>query len=252
MRLLVVLALILALIASAARAQDARIAVAANFTAAAQDLADAFTAQTGKTVGLSFGSTGQLYTQIVQGAPFDGLLAADGERPARLVAAGIGAPQSRFTYALGRLALFSAETGRVTGPQSLAGAFSWLAIAEPNAAPYGSAAVEVLAALDLTEALAGSLVIGQNIAQTYQFVVTGNAEMGFVALAQIAGRADGSRWIVPESMHAPIAQDAVVIAGAPGAGMAEAFFAFLRREDGVAIIESHGYSVPEELRDIAH
>ncbi|WP_404402241.1 molybdate ABC transporter substrate-binding protein [Pelagibacterium halotolerans] len=245
MRLLAIIALVLGAGISAVRAQDAQIAVAANFIAAAEALAEAFETQTGAEIGLSFGSTGQLYAQIVQGAPFDGFLAADSERPDLLVEEELAVPDSRFTYAVGRLVLFSADSGRVYGPESLEGDFDRLAIAEPGAAPYGAAAVEVIAALGLTDALDAKLVIGQSIAQAYQFVETGNAEMGFVALAQVAGRGGGSQWVVPEEMHAPIAQDGVVIAAAPSAEVAEAFFDFMRSDTGAAIIASFGYGVPE-------
>ena len=224
-------------------AQDAQIAVAANFTAAAEELGVAFAAETGQEIGLSFGATGQLYAQITQGAPFDAFLAADAERPTLLMDEGLGVEGSVFTYAVGQLALFSVDPDRVTGPESLEGDFTRLAIAEPEAAPYGAAALEVIAALGLTEDLADRLVVGQNISQTYQFVDTGNAEMGFVALSQIAGREDGSRWIVDPDLYAPIAQDAVLINA--DNEVAADFLDFLKGEAGREIIASYGYGFAE-------
>ncbi|SDG74370.1 molybdate transport system substrate-binding protein [Pelagibacterium luteolum] len=227
----------------AVQAQDAQIAVAANFTAAAEELGAAFSTETGQSIAFSFGATGQFYAQITQGAPFDALLSADSATPARLVNEGIGVIGSEFTYAIGKLVLFSIEPDTVTGPQSLEGDFERLAIAEPAAAPYGAAALEVIAALGLTEVLADRLVIGQNISQAYQFVATGNAELGFVALSQIADRDDGSRWIVDEDLYAPITQDALLLS-ADNAAAAE-FLAFLGSETGRAIIASYGYGFTE-------
>lgn len=222
-----------------ATAQDAQIAVAANFTATAQELGAAFTAETGSEIGFSFGSTGQLYAQITQGAPFDAFLSADTATPARLLDEGLAEEGSAFTYAVGRLVLFSTLPDLVTGPESLKGDFTHLAIAEPAAAPYGAAAIEVIEALGLTEALAGKLVIGQNISQTYQFVDTANAELGFVALSQMAERTDGSRWVVEENIHSPIAQNAVLLDA--DNQTARAFLDFLSSETAKAIIGSYGY-----------
>lgn len=230
--------------AGAASAQDAQIAVAANFTAAAEELAAAFGAETGHEIGFSFGATGQLYAQITQGAPFDALLAADDERPAMLVEEGLAEADTLFTYAIGQLALFSIEPDRVTGPESLEGDFTQLAIAEPAAAPYGAAAVETIAALGLTEAVADRLVTGQNISQTYQFIDTGNAELGFVALSQIIEREDGSRWIVDADLYTPIAQDAVLVNA--DNDVARAFLEFMQGEEGRAIIATYGYGFADE------
>ena len=226
-----------------ASAQDARIAVAANFTATAQKLGAAFTAETGSEIAFSFGSTGQLYAQITQGAPFDAFLSADAATPARLLDEGLATEGSGFTYAVGKLVLFSTLPDLVTGPQSLEGDFTHLAIAEPAAAPYGAAAMEVLEALNLTEALAGKLVIGQNISQTYQFVDTANAELGFVALSQVAGRTDGSRWVV-EDLHTPITQDAVLLDA--DSQPAIAFLDFLVTDAARTIIRSDGYGTIEQ------
>lgn len=225
-------------------AQDAQIAVAANFTAVAEDLAAAFQADTGHEVGLSFGATGQLFAQITQGAPFAALLAADAERPAQLAAEAFGVPESVFTYAIGRLTLYTAEEGAGLGPETLEGDFESLAIADPAAAPYGAAALETVEALGLSEALANRFVTGQNITQALQFVSSGNAEYGFVALSQVVGAGAGTYWLVPEDLHSAIRQDAVLIAGAPGADVAQAFLDYLRSGRAVAIIESYGYGVP--------
>lgn len=232
-------AVLLAAPASHVMAQDARIAVAANFSAAAEALGEAFAGETGFTIALSFASTGALYAQITQGAPFDAFLSADAAAPARLPGEGHGEADTVFTYATGRLVLFSAVEGLVTGPESLEGDFNRLAIAEPQSAPYGAAAVEALEALGLLEELAPKLVIGQNIAQTFQFVETGNAELGFVAFSQITGRGEGSHWVVDEALHSPIRQDAILLSENQAAA---AFLEFLKSDAGMAIIESCGYA----------
>ena len=227
------------LVALPAHAQDAQIAVAANFTAAAEELGAAFAAETGHQIGFSFGATGQLYAQITQGAPFDAFLSADSGTPSRLVDEGFGVEGSAFTYAVGRLVLFSVDADRVTGPESLQGDFEKIAIAEPGAAPYGAAAVETIEALGLTDALADRLVVGQNISQTYQFVDTNNAELGFVALSQVIGREDGSRWVVDAGLYSPITQDAVLLEADNEA--ASSFLAFLGSDAAHEIIASYGY-----------
>lgn len=227
-----------------AQAQDAQIAVAANFTAAAEELGAAFTAETGQEIGFSFGSTGTLYAQITQGAPFDAFFAADQARPALLLEEGLAVADSGFTYAMGQLVLFSADPERVTGPESLEGDFDQLAIAEPAAAPYGAAAVETIEALGLTEILSDKLVVGQNISQTFQFVATGNAELGFVARSQIAGREGGSHWVVDPALHASIKQDAVLLDADNSA--AKAFLDFVRSDAGHAIIATYGYGFSQQ------
>jgi len=224
-------------------AKDAQIAVAANFTAAAEELGAAFAEETGQTVGFSFGATGALYTQITQGAPFDAFLAADTATPARLADEGAGDADSVFSYAIGKLVLFSTIEGLASGPDSLEGDFNAIAIAEPAAAPYGTAAIEVLDALGLTKALTPKIVTGQNISQTHQFVDTANAELGFVAYSQVIGREDGSHWLVDEMLYSPITQDAILLSTDNEA--AAGFLDFLRSDAGVAIIESYGYGVAE-------
>ncbi|WMT89320.1 molybdate ABC transporter substrate-binding protein [Pelagibacterium sp. H642] len=226
-----------------AHAQDAQIAIAPNFTAAVEQLGAAFTEETGQEVGFSFGATGQLYAQITQGAPFDAFLSADAATPARLLEEGLAVEGSGFTYAVGQLVLFSTDPERVTGPESLEGDFARLAIAEPAAAPYGAAAAEVIEALGLTEALADRLVIGQNISQTYQFVDTSNAELGFVALSQVIGREDGSRWVVDAELYTPITQDAVLLTDNE---VAADFFDFVKTSEAAhEIIASFGYGFAE-------
>lgn len=236
-----ILSALFSLLAVPALAQDAQIAVAANFTAAAEELGAAFAEETGQTIGFSFGATGALYTQITQGAPFDALLSADAATPARLADEGHGDGKSVFSYAIGKLVLFSTIEGLATGPESLEGAFANIAIAEPAAAPYGAAAIETLDALGLTETLRPKFVIGQNISQTHQFVDTGNAELGFAAYSQVIGREDGSQWLVDETLYSPITQDAILLSTDNEA--AAAFLDFLRSEAGTAIIESYGYAV---------
>ena len=223
-----------------------QVAVASNFAGAAEQLAAGFEARTGRAVALSFGSTGKHYAQIHNGAPFDLFLAADRERPERLEREGLAAPDSRFTYALGRLALYSAEPGMVDAAGEVldGDGFQRLAIANPRLAPYGAAAVAVLEARGRYRALEGRLVLGENIAQTYQFVASGSAELGFVARSQILrpdAPAEGSWWVVPAELHPSIEQQAVRLSDRPGAA---AFLAYLRGEEGRAIIRAFGYDTP--------
>ena len=223
-------------------ADEVRVAAAANFALAAREIGELFADATGHEALLSFGSSGQLYAQITQGAPFDVFLAADRSYPRRAVEDGHAVADSLFTYATGRLVLFSADPGRVAGRVSLEeGEFTRLAIANPELAPYGAAAVEVLTALGLADRLRPRLVRGNNVAQTYQFVITGNAELGFVALAQVIAHKHGSRWIVPRELHSPIAQDAVLLQHASGNEAAAAFLAFLRGPAAAAVLERYGY-----------
>ena len=226
----------------ALHADQVRVAVAANFASAATEIGELFKETTGHEALHSFGSSGQLYAQIAQGAPFDVFLAADGSYPRRAVQDGLAVADSAFTYATGRLVLFSADPDRVDGRDSLEeGEFTRLAIANPDLAPYGAAALEVLEALGVANRLQARLVRGNNVAQTYQFVITGNAELGFVALAQVIGHERGSRWIVPPELHAPIAQDAVLLARASGSEAAAAFLAFLRGPAAAAVLARYGY-----------
>lgn len=223
-------------------AGEVRAAVAANFTEAAKQIGALFEAETGHDALLSFGATGQLYAQITQGAPFDVFLAADQARPKRAVDAGLAVPASRFTYVTGRIVLFSNDPALVTGEATLRdGAFTRLALANPVIAPYGAAAVEAITALGLYDRLRPKFVQGNNISQTYQFVATGNAELGFVARAQIAGHERGSRWPVPERLYTPIAQDAVLLTRGADNPAARAFLDFLQSPAAARVMEKYGY-----------
>ena len=229
-----------------AQAGEVHVAVAANFAAPMARIAAAFTAATGHAVKLSFGATGKLHAQIVAGAPFELLLAADDETPRRLVDEGHAIGASRFTYATGRLVLWSTTPGFVDaqGAVLASGRFAHLAIANPKVAPYGRAAMEVLRARGLADALAAKLVTGESIAQAFQFVATGNAELGFVALsqAQVPGKpASGSMWRVPESLHAPILQDAVLLKPGESNPAAAALLAYLKSAPALEVIRAFGY-----------
>jgi molybdate transport system substrate-binding protein len=229
-----------------ARADVVQVAVAANFTAPAQRIAAAFEQDTGHRAALSFGATGRFYAQIRNGAPFEALLAADDATPARLEQEGAAVRGSRFTYAVGTLVLWSAQPGKVDakGEVLRSGDFQHLAIANPKLAPYGAAAIETLASLQLLDTLQPRFVQGENIAQAYQFVSTGNAELGFVALSQVMadGRIDrGSAWVVPPSLHKPLLQDAVLLQAGKGHAAAEAWMTYLAGPTARAVIRSFGY-----------
>ena len=229
-----------------ARADVVQVAVAANFTAPARALAEVFARTTGHEARLSFGATGAFYTQIKNGAPFDVLLAADNERPARLEKEGDTVPGSRFTYATGQLVLWSAKPGLVDDEGAVLkhGQFGKIAIANPKNAPYGAAAVEAMNKLGLAAALQPKLVTGESIGQTYNFIATGNAELGFVALAQVleGGKLkSGSMWVVPAQYHAPIIQDAVILNRAASNPAAKAWMELLKTPQSKALIRSYGY-----------
>lgn len=244
-----VLSLVLAgaLFASTAQAGEVQVAVAANFTAPMRIIAADFQKATGHQALLSFGSTGKLYAQISHGAPFEVFLAADEKTPARLEQEGAAVSGSRFTYAVGRLVLWSAQPDRIDaqGEVLKQGDFGHLAIAAPKLAPYGAAAIETLDRLGVRNALEPKLVQGENIAQTYQFVVTGNAELGFVALSQVYADGklkSGSGWIVPDELHAPIRQDAILLAKGEGNAAATALIDYLKGDAAKRVIESFGYT----------
>lgn len=242
------LALIAMACAAGAHAGEVQVAVAANFTAPMHAIAAQFERDTGHRARLAFGSTGKFYAQIRNGAPFEVLLAADDETPARLEKEGQAAPGTRFTYAIGKLVLWSARTGYVDakGEVLRTGDFRHLAIANPKTAPYGAAAVTVLKKLNLFDAVQARLVQGENIAQTHQFISTGNAQLGFVALSQVArdGRiVSGSGWIVPAGLHEPIRQDALVLARGRGNPAAQALADYLKSAKARAIIQSFGYEL---------
>lgn len=227
-----------------AAAAETSVAVAANFTEPAQEIAAAFARRTGHVATLSFGASGAFYTQISHGAPFEVFLSADAERPAKAEAEGFAAPGSRFTYAVGRLVLYSRTPGLVAGETVLkTGSFAHLAIADPAAAPYGAAAVETMTRLGVADALAPKLVKGSSITQAYQFVATGAADLGFVAASQVVDVAGGSRWLVPTRYHKPIEQQAVLLKTGAGNPAAVAFVAFLKGPQAQAIIKRYGYQL---------
>jgi len=240
-------ALALAALACGARADELQVAVAANFSAAAQKIAAAFEADTGHVVKLSFGATGKFYAQIASGAPFDVLLAADQATPARLVAEGKGLAGTRRTYAIGRLVLWSADAGLVDAQGEVLKSERWkhLAIADPKLAPYGEAARETLEHLKLADAVKPRLVTGESIGQAFQFVSTGNAELGFVALGQVqpvdGAKPPGSMWLVPANLYTPLKQDAVVLASTRSRAAAVAFADYLSSDKARALIKSFGY-----------
>jgi molybdate transport system substrate-binding protein len=242
------IALGLALAVPGARADSVQVAVAANFSAPVQAIAAQFEKDTGHTLVPSFGATGQFYTQIKNGAPFEVFLAADDTTPARLEREGDTVKGSRITYAIGTLALWSAKEGYIDSQGDVLGSgdYRHLSIANPKAAPYGLAAMQVLEQLKLGDATRARLVEGQNITQAYQFVSTGNAELGFVALSQIYkdGRLTrGSAWIVPANLHAPIRQDAVVLTRGQDNPAAVALIKYLKGPQAAAIIQSYGYQL---------
>ncbi|HEX7080340.1 MAG TPA: molybdate ABC transporter substrate-binding protein [Gammaproteobacteria bacterium] len=239
------LGLVLALVSAPLAAETVTVAVAANFVTPLQALAAEFESASGHELTAVPGSTGQLYAQIVNGAPFDVLLAADQERPRRLVDEGRADRASLFTYAVGRLVLWTRD------PEFRAGLaletlrrddYRWLAIAQPDLAPYGAAARQVLREMSLWEALQGRIVFGPNIGQTFAMAETGNAELALVALSQaLAYDGEAAHVVVPPELHEPIRQDAVLLTRATGNRAAVEFLAFLESPDAEKIIERFGY-----------
>ena len=241
--------LALALAPLVASAGEVLVAVAANFAGPVQKIAAAFQADTKNSVKVAIGSTGALYAQAKSGAPFDVLLAADGETPKRLESDGLAVPGSRFTYAYGRLVLWSARPGYVDprGEVLRSAHFRRIAIADPKLAPYGRAAVEAMQRMGVYDRLQPKLVLAGNIGQAYQFVATGNAALGFVAQSQVFadGRlASGSAWTVPADMHAPLQQDAVVLVHGADNPAAAQFAQYLKGDKARAIIAGFGYDLP--------
>ena len=230
---------------SQGRAAEVHVAVAANFTVPAQEIAKGFEAATRHRAALSFGPSGQIYAQIANGAPFEVFLSADAERPEKAEAEGLAVAGTRFTYAVGRLVLYSADPGLVDrrGAVLAGGRYAKLAIADPKAAPYGVAALETLRKLGLYDQVAPRIVQGASITQAYQYVRTGAAELGFVALSQVVDEKGGSRWLVPAADHAPIVQQAVLLKTGAGDPAARAFMAFLRGPKARAIIRRYGYEL---------
>ncbi len=230
-----------------AQADEVQVAVAANFTAPIQAIAADFEKDTGHKLVASFGATGQFYTQIKNGAPFEVFLSADDSTPKKLEAEGDSVKGSRFTYAVGTLALWSAKEGYVDakGDVLKKNAYQHLSIANPKAAPYGLAATST-GKEGLTDKVKDKIVEGQNISQAYQFISTGNAELGFVALSQIYkdGKiSSGSAWIVPASLHDPIKQDAVILNKGKDNPAAKALVDYLKGPKAAAVIKSYGYEI---------
>ncbi len=248
MRLTATALLCLVCCTSATHADEVQVAVAANFTAPAKQIAADFEKDTGHQAMLSFGATGKFYAQIRNGAPFEVLLAADDETPARLEKEGAAVAGTRFTYATGRLVLWSAKPGYVDdqGEVLKKGEFKHLAIANPRLASYGMAAMEALTTLKLLDAVQPRFVQAENIAQAYQFIATGNAELGFVALSQVFkdGKfVEGSAWVLPAKLHQPIRQDAVILDKGRGKPAAAAWLKYLRGDRAKAVITSFGYEL---------
>ena len=243
-RLSLLAALLLA--CSAVLADEVQVAVAANFTAPMQQIAALFEKDSGHKASLAFGATGKFYAQIANGAPFEILLAADDETPARIEKEGLGVAGSRFTYAVGKLVLWSANADLVDGAGAVlkTGNFKHLSLANPKAAPYGAAAIEAMTKLGVLAEITPRIVQGENISQAHQFVVSGNAELGFVALSQVykdGKLSSGSMWSVPANLYQPILQDAVLLAKGRDKPAATALLAYLKGDKARAIIKSYGY-----------
>ena len=236
------------MLALQARAGQVSVAVAANFQAPMLAMSQAFERATGHRVTAAVGSTGRLVAQIRNGAPYQVFLAADAQGPERLEQEGLAVPGSRMTYAIGRLALWSSDPRRVdaTGQALQAPGLGRLALADPKLAPYGTAAMQVIERLGVAASLRGKIVQGESIAQVYQFVATGNADLGLVAWSQVQEQghiARGSGWLVPATLHDPIVQQAVLLRPGARSDAARAWMAFLRSDAARAIIRQHGYDL---------
>ena len=234
---------------SAGWAEPLRLAVASNFAAPMRELVSVFEQNHPYTVVVSFASSGKLYAQIRQGAPFDLFFSADQEKAYRLVNEDRAYPHHRFSYAEGRLALWSADKDFIDGSEAIlrSGNFNHLAIANPKFAPFGVAAMQVLASMALVEQVSPRLVRGENIGQAYHFIASGNAQLGFVAQSQVMRDGKlirGSAWIVPPDLHQPIMQDALVLKPSADKPAAQAFFDFLHSARADAIIQRFGYAIP--------
>ncbi|UHD17400.1 molybdate ABC transporter substrate-binding protein [Thiocapsa bogorovii] len=231
-----------------ALADDIQVAVAANFTAPMKEIAAAFEKETGHVVKAAYGSTGKFYAQIKNGAPFEAFLAADDSTPTKLVDEGDAVAGTQFTYAVGSLVLWSSKPDFVDSDGAVLKSddFNKVAVANPKTAPYGAAAIEVLTGLGLLEQLRPKFVTGENIAQTFQFVSSGNADLGFVALSQVMENGNitsGSAWMIPGTLHEPIRQDAVVLSPGQDKPAVAALMEYLQGEEAHAIIRSFGYEI---------
>lgn len=229
-----------------ANAGETVVAVAANFTEPVKEIAEQFKEKTGHTATLSFGATGNFYNQIKNGAPFEVFLAADTARPTKTVEEGYAVKGTEFTYAIGTLVLWSSKEGLVKGEETLTDkAINHISYCNPDAAPYGKASVETMQSLKISDKIKSKLVEGQNISQAYQFVKTGNAEIGFVALSQVINEKGGSSWVVPQKYYNPIRQDAVLLKTGEKNEAAKAFMDFLKGPEAATIIKKYGYALPE-------
>jgi molybdate transport system substrate-binding protein len=231
------------------QAAEVTVAVASNFSLPMRKIVAQFEADFGHKVRLSFGSTGAFYSQIKNGGPFHLLVAADQETPARLEKEGLGLAGTRFTYAQGRLVLWSRQAGLVDreGEILKAGHFQKLALANPKLAPYGVAAMETLSSMGLTEQLKSKFVQGENISQAYQFVETENAQIGFVAMSQVFFESKllkGSAWIVPPQLHSPIQQDAILLLAGQKNSVAIELMRYLKTDKAKSVMSAFGYSHP--------
>jgi molybdenum ABC transporter molybdate-binding protein len=243
------LVLVLFLDPLALKAEELTIAVASNFVDTISEIIRQFEAQSQHSIRLSFGSSGQIFAQIINGAPYDMFFSADQEKPLELENRQLIAENARFTYAVGRLVLWSRSPSINLNEGDILkqGDFTRLAMANPRLAPYGQAAEETLQALDAFATSQNKLVYGQNVTQAFQFVESGNAEVGFVALSQLQASgliAEGSAWFIPESYHAPILQDAVILKRAANSRAAAEFRQFMQGDQGAKIIQRFGYRVP--------
>ena len=241
---------VLLLVGQTSWAATVLVAVAANFSKPMTEIAAEFEKATGHSAKLSFGSSGKFVSQLENGGPFEVLLSEDEKGPQKLVQDGLAVPDSRFIYALGRLVLWSATSGYVDDQGNIltTGGFKHLALADPKLAPYGAAAVEVLKKMGLFKKLQPLFVQGENIAQTYQFISTANAELGFVALSQVIENgkvAKGSGWIIPANYYAPIRQGAVLMKKGAENPAAPALLSYLKSAPALAIIEKYGYELPK-------
>lgn len=235
-----------ALLSGSTHADTVAVAVASNFTAPMRVIAAQFEKDTGHTAKLAFGATGKLYAQISHGAPFDVLLAADDKTPTKIAVEGKGVADSRFTYSVGKLVLWSQQANYMDAQGAVLKKTDWqhIAIANPKLAPYGLAAEQTLSKLNLLDSVQPKFVQGENIGQTYQFVASGNAPLGFVALSQVMqdGKiTEGSAWIVPSDMHAPIRQDAIVLNAGKDNVAAQALMQYLQGDKARTIIKAYGY-----------
>lgn len=231
----------------AVSAEEVSVAVAANFTDASRDIIPLFEKATGHTVKASYGSTGKLYAQIEHGAPFEIFLAADSKRPIKAESEDLAVEGTRFTYAMGKLALWSPKAAVFTDGEAFLkkGEFTRAAIANPRTAPYGLAAQQVMEKMGVWDVLKQKLVRGDSIAQTFQFTATGNAEIGFVALSQVTAwdKSTGTVWKIPQSYYAPIEQQAVLLKKGSGHKAASAFLEFLKSDEARKVITGYGYGV---------